>query len=443
LKKYINIIIEKVKSKPIHYSLLLLSLLIIFLNAYFVLDSWGRKLLLFMGADEPVWIDNAIKYFHEGKGSPYSHVPLFHDLIIPFVTGMFFSFETGYIVWKILLFVVSSILFFYIIYKISNLWIGFLFTVHYELMLNFVSFPSYSILAMIFFLLALSIIIQNKNNIGIAFGILLIGGLVRLELILFGIIFFILSAVFFYKLVFSKKFIYQVSVPIIIFIALIYWHGSSITSFPKDYLFRGNQSSVWYVIDYMYYKGYFKKYTDAGRGNIPMDVLDKVLEENFGKNLEGLNNSSFIEMYRANPKIIKDRYKKMVGELPGLLASNFFVKIPYKDMRGLYIDIFFIAGLLPFFLLFFSIKFFKQARTFNIISRYNSFITSNKKISGVLIIIVLASFAGFIPWMMTKPMEHYTIMALPSFYIIIVLFLYLICSLINKLFGGFTISSGT
>lgn len=441
MKKNIIVILNRIKSKPLYYLLLFSSLFLIFLTAFFVLDSWGKTQLLRMGADEPVWVDQALKFYHLGKGSPYAHVPLFHDLIVPFVSGIFFSFETGYIVWKILLFVISSLLFFYVISKISNQWIGLLFTINYELMYNFIAFPTYSILAMIFFLFALSVIIHNKKNIGLAAGILLIGGMVRLELVLFGIVFFTLVTIFCSKLIFTKKFIFQVSIPIIIFISLIYWHGSSITSFPKDYLFRGNQSAVWYVIDYMYYEGYFKKYTDADRGNIPMDILDNVLIENFGMSLDGLDNSSFFEMYNANPKLIKNRYKKLLGELPNLLTGNFVAKVPYRELRGYYIWKFLFAAFFPFIIVLILLKYFERLRTTTLTTTYNSFISSNYKISKPFILLVIASFAGFIPWMLTKPLEHYTIMALPSFYILIVLALYYVCAFINKLFLRSTISS--
>jgi hypothetical protein len=435
LKKYLDLSFKKIKSRPIFYSLLLLSLIIICAFAYYILDFWGKERLLRMGADEPVWVDRAIKAFQEGKGSPYAHVPLFHDMIVPFVSGILFSFETGYIIWKVLLFVVSSVLFFYIFSKLSNIWVGLIFTVHYELMANYVAFPTYSVLAMIFFLAAISVIVSNKNNLGLAFGLLMLGGMVRLELTLFGIVFFLLAIVFFTKLVFSKKFLRQISIPIAIFIFLIYWHGSSIISLPKDFMYRGNQSSVWYVIDYMYYEGYFDKYNVPDRGSIPMDVLDKVLVENFGMGLLELDDSSFIEMYKANPKLINARYMKMLTELPDLLTGNFKVQFSKDGPPGFYLVRFLIPLILPFLYLLFKMKYSRIKESTNISKAYNSFINANKKISGPLIILILSSFAGFIPWMMTKPVEHYTIMILPTFYIIMIIVVNLVFNLCNRFSG--------
>ncbi|MCX6170089.1 MAG: hypothetical protein NTX65_12150 [Ignavibacteriales bacterium] len=386
--------------------------------------SWGIKNFYYMGADEDQWIKYSLYYIgQQHAGSPIYHVPLFCDLIYPFISGIFVNMLTGYLVWKIIIYILASITLFLLLSRVSNIWIGFVLTTYFQYSINTYAIPTYSYLAMLFYLVSLLVIYSRTERSGIAFGLLLLGGLVRFEILIIALAFFICLLISSWKIIFSRKFAKQLIIPVLIFISLIYWHGSSITMLPNDLLHRGQTSVVWYMYDYLYYEGDFKKYTNADRGSITNEDINKVLMENFGKSRTELDNGSFFDLWKANPQLMMARYKKLISELPILLIDPFKLRIPFTELDQIHPLLCLLLTIIPA-LVILLFKFIKNVRISNFGWSLQYYIKSQKKYlpKEALILTCCVCFA-FIPWMMTKPQAHYLIMALPAFYILLSIFL--------------------
>jgi len=393
-----------------------LCVLILAVNFFVICRSVGPNVSM-KGADESQWVINAVHYWKLGVGSPIGHVPLFHDLIVPFVGGFFVDPETGYAIWKYLLFFVSHLLVFYATSKVSNIWIGLSIAIYFQFTVDPWGDPTYSHLAMTLFLLSVVLVLYNRKLLGGAFGVLLLGSLVRLELLLFAVTAACLLLLFSRKSVLTSAFFKQLALPVILFVGLIYWHGSSLTRFPREYMFRGQQSVVWYVIDFMYNHGYFSQYAVPNRGNIPLDVLDTVLTQQFGKDLKGLNQSSFLEIYHRNPTLIKARYTEMVQQLPSLIASPFIVRIPYGGSSKPFFGILHLSviAIVPVFFFRFFTRVVPLKGLLGRVLKYLGAVPGITAISPPkeAVLMLLSALAGFLPWLMTSPQPHYVMMALP------------------------------
>lgn len=397
-------------------------LMILVLLANSVVVFYSRSSLIqHKGADEEVWVRNAILSWETKTGSPISHTPFFHDLIIPFVANIFFETQTGYALWKFLLFLLSYFLLFYVLSSVSNLWVALVLTVHFQFGIDAWSGPTYTLLAMVFYLAAAAVLIRNANWLGVSLGFLLLGSLVRFELALFLVTFLTLLVVFCLKNLSWRRLMKQFAIPAVLFLVLIYWHGSSLTRFPREYFYRGNQSVVWYMVDYLYYHGYFAEYTDAGRGFLPLELQDSVLVEHFGKTLQELNNSSLLEMFRLNPTLLKARYSETLQQFPSSIVSPYRIILPCPGSRQplTYSWQFLAVAALPLLVA----RFARRSNWSNLNSMLKRFFPDNEGVSPVkglpkeFILLVASSLAGFVPWLMTFPQSHYLIMVVPSGYV--------------------------
>jgi hypothetical protein len=72
---------------------------------------------------------------------------------------------------------------FFVLSRVSNFWIGLVLTLHFQFTVNTRANPTYTHLAMTFFLAELSLVLWNRKYVGWAFGALLLGAMVRGELV--------------------------------------------------------------------------------------------------------------------------------------------------------------------------------------------------------------------------------------------------------------------
>ena len=72
---------------------------------------------------------------------------------------------------------------FFVLSGVSNLWIGLVLTLHFQCAVNTRANPTYTHLAMTFFLAELPLVLWNRKYVGWAFGALLLGAMVRGELV--------------------------------------------------------------------------------------------------------------------------------------------------------------------------------------------------------------------------------------------------------------------
>jgi hypothetical protein len=406
-------------SLPRNKILVLLPVGVLLINFMLTFKSWAAR-WSYMAADEDVWVSNAIKFWKAKKGSPIAHVPLFHDIIILFVGGGIFDSQTGYVLWKFLLYLVAITLLFYLLLKVSNVWVAFVLAVYFEWTFYLYDSPTYTILAMVFFLSSLALVLRNQRSTGIAVGILLLGSLVRLELFFFVVTALVLLLLLSRKSVLSMAFLRQLLLPVFLFIVLVYWHGSSVTRFPREYLARGQAAVVAYLVDFLYSQGKFSKYTDISRGNLTSEQIDTVLTEHFGKDAKGLLESSFLDLWKRNPSIMKARYADLLSGLPKALMEPLKIRIPYGNLSPppIYALTVLILAVAPGLIVVAMRKKWKLTDSSDAVV---SFGFSGSTTAGFwtgkeFTAFILCCLTGFIPWFMTYPQPYYLMMAIPLAY---------------------------
>ena len=414
--------IQKLKAALASPSGIAITLALILIVGSFICVFWSHQATWhYMGADEDVWVRNAIQHWHQREGSSISHTPLFHDMIVPFVCGFFFSEDVGYVVWRFVLYLFSYVVFFYSIRKLTNTWIALILTLHFMLTIDAPSGATYIYLAMTFYLVSLAVLLHNKKLIGVALGIMLLGSLVRFELLVSVIVAAVLLLIYCRSTVFTVGFLKQLSIPLAIFVGLLYWHGSSVTRFPRDFSSRGQLSVVWYMVDFLYQDGYFAKYTDLGRGSLPLELQDKVLRENFGGSTKELNELTLYELLKRNPKIVAARYADMFHRLPYLIHETLEIRFPWAPNAtptpyGLVV---FCLAILPAAGLAF-LRRLKKGRMSMLATSYHSafgpFLT-NGGFSRELLIFLVSGLGAFGPWFLTFPHAHYLVLIVPFHYV--------------------------
>jgi len=394
----------------------LIAFALVIVNFVLIFVSWKPQWLA-MGADEPVWVANAVKYWK--TGSPIGHVPLFHDLIYPFVAGKFVNFDTGYTLWRFSIYLSCVGLMFYVLLRISNVWIAAILTLHFESLFTIYHSPTYLILALAFYLLALALVARTPKLLGVAVGMLLLGSLVRLEVLAFTGAALIMLAVFSRKAMFCRRFFKQLLVPALLFILLIYRHGSSIRTFPRDYVSRGQASAVWYAVEFLHSEGAFRKYTNAGRAAIPQDLIDLVLVEHFGKKQRDLVNSSALELWRRDPTLMEARLRDEFRRLPAMLAEMSAIAPRYGsaniNVAWKTLGMSFLPCVLA--VIWLRKRTRRTARGWIVNLFGFTPVEPNKSlVNPEFLALLLSGFAGFGPWLLTFPESYYMIVGVPVVY---------------------------
>ncbi|MCX6170075.1 MAG: hypothetical protein NTX65_12080 [Ignavibacteriales bacterium] len=416
----------------------LLVIIVLGLNLFLFLSNWGIQNAGNMSANEDGWIKTSLQYITQSNmGSPIKHSPLFLDLIYPFVSGTFINPQTGFVVWKIILVVISSLLLFLLISKLTNTLFGLLLTLYFQYSIYIYTSPTYSLLALIFYLLALVVLIKNPKYSGLSVGILILGGLVRYELFLFALVFLVLLVIFSREIITEKKFYKQLIVPLLLFIILIYWHNSNIIRFYKDYFTGSQETVVWYTVDFLYDEGAFHKYTNADRKSKTTEDINRVLLDTFGKNQEELvKNSTLVDLFRMNPTVMKKHYETIFSKhLPEGLVQTFLIYNPVskeKEFRFLALTIF--IGFIYIIFLGFSKLFKKNNKTIIDIIKTIKHDISKFHLPTEVALLIVSSVIGFIPWLLTMPEPQYLILAIPLIYVSVAIILKKTIQILGKTF---------
>lgn len=399
----------------------LMYILVIAITFSLVFTIWGAWLDGQFFTDEPAYVDLAIRSWQAGKGTPVAFSPLYHDLITPFV-AIFFEKEMGFKIWKYLLFLITSVLVYYNVKRLANKWVGLIAAVHFQLLSIPYICGTLSTLAITWLLMCSLLLLSGRRVLGLVAGLLLLGIHIRGEFLIISVVFIALCLALSPKEIFQKRFFLQLAVPLAIFVGLIYLHGSDVREYKKMYTLRGAFGYQHYIINTMLEFGYFKKYTtETNRGLLKWEDLDKVFVEHFGKSLTTLRSEGKFDLpdlYRANPELIKAHYRRIFAESRSTIPAAFVVNFPNSSPMNLRT----LAGSLPaywasqvgVYLLFAGLALLPA---FLLLARRRPYLMDRHPPPRRFYAILFAPLAGFVPWYLTMPQEHYVIMASSVLYL--------------------------
>jgi len=361
-----------------------------------------------MMCDESFYVEMAAKLWDLKFGKaiigekPLDNIgfsPLYRDLMTPFV-AVFFDAQTGFKIWKFSLYLCTSLLFFVVISRISNDWIGFVCAIHFTLGHALYGSGTYTVLVITFILVGMFFLQRRGNYLGISIGVLGLGALVRPELMSITFILLLLVIIFSRAFILSRRFVFQVTPFVLAFIVLLYWHDSSVMRIPELFS-KGTAAIESFLTQSMFENGYFKKYMDApSRNDLSMEVIGKVFKEEFG--VEQPRYLSIPELIKRNPEVMKKHYVWVLNRAKGNIPGAFFI-LEYKDHSSRWI-LFLVTALLP-------CLFWKRLR------KIKAGVLFTARPSKELVFLALAPLSVIVPWIVAAaPEQQYVVMLAPTLY---------------------------
>lgn len=402
----------------------LLALLTVFSLLYIIRGAWQPDQIF---ADEPAYIFHAITSWNERQGSSIMFSPFYHDLITPFV-AVFFEQETGFAVWKFVLFYGTSVLVYFVIGGLTRSWVGLIAAIHMNFMIVPIMSGTYLTLALAWMFLALLVLVKRPGAVGLAAGVMLVGLHIRGEFSLILAAFLFLCAVFASRSVFSRRFVMQIIPGVVVFVALVYWHGSTLAEYPRAISLRGSFAYHHQISKTMTEMGYLAKYTDKKWGAVEMEALDKAYLEQFGKTQTEFREQggfNLLEMYAASPDLIREHFRQVLIYSMDTFPESVMLELAWPtqaySIRQILVDrqrvvlaalgihgVFLLMAILPI-----------------VLDRFRGRLRPAlcAPITRTLVFGALTPLAAIPAWFLATPLTHYLILLFPAYYLVFVLLL--------------------
>ncbi|MFN8369806.1 MAG: hypothetical protein U0T83_04170 [Bacteriovoracaceae bacterium] len=276
--------------------------------------------------DEPGYITRAKTLWDTGKDDHFiTWSPGYVLLMSPFV-GILGEVE-GYKIWRFFLFGTLSLLIYFTFRNITgSSWLGLILSICYQMLyLPYIS-PSLQTSVSLILIISLFLLTNYEKNLGIVFAILIngifISGILPPVIASFGLY----CLIFLPKLVFTKRFIKQVSVGFVILISFIFYKSYNLMDYGKECEIRGRAGMHMQLQLFMMYKNLDAPYVDK-----PEDLLDY----SYHKRVKFLD-KYFLDKFGYSKLHLRNN--KMDPKWPGFLLDWPWLIKKDPDLMFAYID---------------------------------------------------------------------------------------------------------
>jgi len=383
------------KKRITYITLLALNMILVF---------YARKLYLDAqyGCDEPMYVKLALWPFSQ---SHPMWSPIYIDMLHPFLA--FFGEHLGFKIFRFILQFGATISFFLFISRYTYQWAAFILSIFLQFNLVFCCSQNLPVLELFWLCSCFLLIINFPHYLGVGWGLMILGSLVRGEILFMGMLLLLIILVTNFRLIFNRKFIVGACAPLLLFVSIIYLHGGSLSDYREKSLYHGNLGIVWFLRATMHEMGYFSKYPYAF-GETPDSVLNEVFLKHFGREFRELSyandNNLMYTLYKANPELVKTHLLKTFRDLPIKIVDALRINIPLALYMDKSIQWTTVSGLFAWqTLLLCTIPLLATGR----LKKKDSNEPARNKAPLYKHFLPFLPLIGFVPWLLTYPQPHY------------------------------------
>ncbi|MFN8369800.1 MAG: hypothetical protein U0T83_04140 [Bacteriovoracaceae bacterium] len=323
--------------------LICLTLILSLLFVYNQRDGWKDSQA---PGDEMSYVEMAHRFWHFNVHQSITWSPANVMLMSPFI-GLL-GHETGFKVWRFILFSTISIATYLTIFLIFNSsWYGFILALYSQLFWVPYASPTLQSLIWLLYLVCLSLLTYKTRFLGIVFGLLLngiyISGVVNTTLAAFVL----LTLIFFHKHIFKKTIIIQSIVGLLIFVLLLVYQKFDITKYGAQSAQRGRAGLHHQMSLFIFETGRSKRYLDPNE-KVPetyhghLKAIEKYYLDKFGFSEGDLNNESVDPstpqflldwpwLYKKDPALMTEYAERVLLTFNQSLSSVFQIIFPFGE----------------------------------------------------------------------------------------------------------------